>query len=132
VSQNDSVGGSDAFGAAYDRLRAIAKDRSWRFEHPDDRRDFDFLAAHFAEKVDFGLSPRCDPRKNTEARAWCFANLGDDAVNYHRWTGFRVIEGQRHLGFDYTYNPEGSWLLVRRTYLFRDPNHAVWFKMVWW
>ena len=136
----DVQGGSDAFGAAYDRLRAVRTEdleynggRSWEFRHPDDRRDFDFLASHFQDKVDYGYSRRCEPKTNTEARDWCRENLGDDAIDEKRWSDFRVMpNGTRLLGLDFTYNPNGLWLLVRRTYLFRDPNHAVWFKMVWW
>lgn len=133
----EAQGGSDAFGAAYNRLRGVRTEapvgRSWEFKHPDDRRDFDFLASHFEDKVDFGYSPRCEPVINTEARDWCRANLGEDAINEKRWSDFREMpDGTRLLGLDFTYNPDGLWLLVRRTYLFRDPRHAVWFKMVWW
>jgi hypothetical protein len=103
----------------------------YRFEDPAQQQALAKLMTVLPERVDLWRSPQWSHRRATEALNWCYANLDRGALDYGEHE--RIDQGGRTLHRrKRSWNPHGSFILMRRTFLFRHVTDAVWFKMVWW
>lgn len=119
----------DTILAAYDDINQRAR---CVFEDEDELRLMEPFKAYLPEVVFIRQSRRFKMTSHYDYFEWCSANIGKPLVDRGQPTIKTLPDGRRLHTREYLFNPDGRWVLLRHTPLFRTTADAMWFRMMWW